>query len=446
MQPRELMTTDVRLVDPGPRLEHAAALMREGDLGLLPVASTAGRSAGSPIATSTIGLPAPSGNRRERGALAPSGEHVPEGAGVAVHERSVVDAAQEGNRALVIIAVLLGLAGLKWSMAATMPLAFAIFLIALCWPIREFLNRHVSATLSYVGATLALLVVLGVLAGAIYYTAENLASGLPKYAQHLQDLLQRLRAWLQNHGLPAPQQMVQRGEIGSLAQRLVTDIYWWGGYALLILALAILGLPAVPAMRRSVERIWGGSETGREVVATTRKAAAKVQRYLATATFTSAITGILSSLIALAVGLDFAFLWGLIAFVLNYIPTLGSVIAVIPPTLFAFLQFQSLLLPLVVFLALSIMQIVMGSFIYPTVAGRNLEVLPVVLLFSLGFWAFIWGVPGSLLATPLTITIMIVLREFDSTRWLPELLSNETPAERSTPRILARIKAALSLS
>jgi AI-2 transport protein TqsA len=345
---------------------------------------------------------------------------------------------------LVVIAILLGLAGLKWSMAATMPLAFAIFLIALCWPIREVLNRHVGATFSYIGATLALLTVLALLAGAVYYTAQDLASGLPKYVQNLQDLLGRLRDWLQGHGLPAPQQMVPQAAIGRLAQRLVTDLYWWGGYALLILALAILGLPAVAALRRSVERIWGGSETGREVVCTTREAASKVQRYLATATLTSAITGILSSLVAVAVGLDFAFLWGLMAFVLNYIPTLGSVIAVIPPTLFAFLQFQNLLLPLIVFLALSVMQIVMGSFVYPTVAGRNLEVLPVVLLFSLAFWAFIWGVPGSLLATPLTITIMIVLREFDSTRWLPELLSNESSENRSTRAILERIKAALS--
>jgi predicted PurR-regulated permease PerM len=120
------------------------------------------------------------------------------------------------------------------------------------------------------------------------------------------------------------------------------------------------------------------------------------------------------------------------------------VIAVIPPTLFAFVQFQGLVLPLIVFLALSVMQIVMGNLVYPTVAGRNLEVLPVVLLFSLAFWAFIWGVPGSLLATPLTVTIMIVLREFDSTRWLSELLSNEPADGRHGQPLTKRIKGALA--
>ena len=240
--------------------------------------------------------------------------------------------------------------------------------------------------------------------------------------------------------------MVQQETLGRLARRLVTGLYTWGGLVLFILALAILGLPAVPQLRRSVERIWDHGETGRELLETASQAAAKVQRYLAAATLTSAITGVLSGLFALVVGLDFAFLWGLIAFVLNYIPTVGSVVAVIPPTLFAFLQFDGILMPLVVFFGLSIIQIVMGSFVYPTIAGRTLQVMPVVLLFSLGFWAFIWGIPGALLATPLTVTIMIVLREFGSTRWLPELLANEPRGGRDQTPIMAKIKHALSPS
>jgi AI-2 transport protein TqsA len=83
--------------------------------------------------------------------------------------------------------------------------------------------------------------------------------------------------------------------------------------------------------------------------------------------------------------------------------------------------------------------------VYPTLAGRHLQVMPVALLFSLGFWAFIWGIPGALLATPLTVTIMIVLREFDSARWLPELLSTGD-GKRESPAIVERIKAALSPS
>jgi predicted PurR-regulated permease PerM len=98
--------------------------------------------------------------------------------------------------------------------------------------------------------------------------------------------------------------------LGRLARRLVTGLYTWGGLVLFILALAILGLPAVPQLRRSVERIWDHGETGREVLETSRRAARNVQRFLATATLTSAITGVLSGLFALGVGLEFAFLWG----------------------------------------------------------------------------------------------------------------------------------------
>jgi len=350
------------------------------------------------------------------------------------------------SRALVIITILLVLAGLKWSTPATMPLAFAIFLIALCWPIREFLNRRLSSGLSFVGTTIALLIVLALFLGALYFAAQSVASGLPQYTQDLQNQLEQLRSWLQSHGLPAPQEVVQQGTLGRLAESVAAGLYTWGGLVLFILALAILGLPAVPQLHRSVERLWDPGETGRQLLDTTSQAAGKVQRYLATATLTSAITGVLSGLFALLVGLDFAFLWGLIAYILNYIPTIGSVIAVIPPALFAFLQFEGVLMPLVVLIGLSVIQILMGSFIYPTLAGRTLQVMPVVLLFSLGFWGFIWGIPGALLATPLTVTIMIVLREFDSTRWIPELLSNEPADERKRPAVVARIKAALSPS
>jgi predicted PurR-regulated permease PerM len=144
---------------------------------------------------------------------------------------------------LVVIATVLVLAGPKWSTPATMPLAFAIFLIALCWPIREFLNRHVSSKLSFVGTTLAPLIVLALFVGAIYFAAQSLASGLPRYNQDLQNLLEQVRSWLQSHGLPAPQDMVRQETLGRLARRVVTGLYTWGGLVLFILALAILGYP-----------------------------------------------------------------------------------------------------------------------------------------------------------------------------------------------------------
>lgn len=348
------------------------------------------------------------------------------------------------SRALTIIAVLLILGALKWSAPVTMPLAFAIVLIALCWPIRQGLRRHLPEPLSFFGAALALLLILGLFAACLYVTAQSLIDGLPRYEEDLRRLLDQGRQWLEARGLPAPREVADEQMLGRMAERLALQAWSGMGTLVFVLALAILGLPAVPQMHRAVVRLWDHSKRGREVIQTSRIAATKIQSYLATATLTSAITGVLSGLLALAVGLDFAFLWGLLAFVLNYIPTVGSVIAVIPPTLFALFQFQELVTPLVVLGGLTVVQIGMGSFVYPTLAGRALEVLPVVLLFSLALWSFIWGVPGALLATPLTVTIMIALREVDRARWLPELLSHQPEPEAGRPSIGNRIKAALS--
>jgi predicted PurR-regulated permease PerM len=98
---------------------------------------------------------------------------------MAAHEGGLGDG-RVSNRALVVIAILLVLAGLKWSTPATSPLAFAVCLIALCWPIREFLKRRVSSKRSFVGTTRALLIVLALFVGAISFAAQSLASGLPK--------------------------------------------------------------------------------------------------------------------------------------------------------------------------------------------------------------------------------------------------------------------------
>jgi AI-2 transport protein TqsA len=177
-----------------------------------------------------------------------------------------------------------------------------------------------------------------------------------------------------------------------------------------------------------METAFGG-QRGKEILAVARDAAHRVQRYLVTATLTSAVTGLLTGLFALAIGLDLAFLWAMIAFFLNYIPTVGSVVAVIPPVLFAILQFDGLLMPLVVLAGLTILQIAMGSFVFPQLAGRYVMVMPVVILAGLAFWGWIWGIPGALLATPLTTTILIVCGEFRATRWITILLSRETDPE-----------------
>lgn len=146
---------------------------------------------------------------------------------------------------------------------------------------------------------------------------------------------------------------------------------------------------------------------------------------------TSAISGVATAVFAAAVGLDLALMWGFTTFLLNYIPTLGPLVAVIPPSLFALFQFEGLGRPALVFLGIGAIQFFIGNFVDPKIEGRVLSLSPFVVLFGIVLWGWIWGVFGAFLAVPLTAAIVIVCREFESTRWIAVMLSGrERPVRK----------------
>ena len=134
-------------------------------------------------------------------------------------------------------------------------------------------------------------------------------------------------------------------------------------------------------------------------------------------------TGVGTGLAAWAVGLEFALLWGVLNFLLNYIPTLGSILAIIPPVLFGLVQ-GGWQLGLLALAAVGGVQLVMGAFVDPRLQGHYLRLSPLVVLLSVAFWEWLWGIPGAFIGVPLTVGLVIALARFDSTRWIAVLLSD----------------------
>lgn len=140
-------------------------------------------------------------------------------------------------------------------------------------------------------------------------------------------------------------------------------------------------------------------------------------------TLTSFLTGILTSIWCLIVGVDLFFVWGLIAFVLNYVPTLGSIIAVIPSTLVA-LIFSGVGRCIATLIGLAIIQVIMANFVDPRVQGKSLQLSPFIALVSIAFWGWVWGIPGAILGVPMTISIILFCQEFKVTRGISIVLGN----------------------
>jgi predicted PurR-regulated permease PerM len=139
----------------------------------------------------------------------------------------------------------------------------------------------------------------------------------------------------------------------------------------------------------------------------------------------SFITGLASYLILWIIGIDFAFFWAFLIFLLNYIPTVGSLIGTVFPALIALLQFDSMRPAVLVLVLVGIVQVLVGNLLEPKLMGNSLNVSPLVVLLSLTLWGSLWGVVGMILSVPITVMMVIVFAQFESTKSVAILLSEK---------------------
>ena len=184
----------------------------------------------------------------------------------------------------------------------------------------------------------------------------------------------------------------------------------------------------MPALSQKFRTQFGRDEN-REIYDTVTEIAHSIQQYLGITVVTSIITGVATGLWSFAMGLELALIWGILNFLLNFIPVIGNLVGVIPPTLYAFIQFGGYTMPLVVFGGLLVLNLIISNFIYPMLQGRGLSIPPVTIIISLLFWGWVWGLAGGLLAVPLTAVLVIVCERFEPTKKFARILGEEPGSE-----------------
>ena len=150
-----------------------------------------------------------------------------------------------------------------------------------------------------------------------------------------------------------------------------------------------------------------------------------IQKYITIKVITSSLTGILSYIILRIADVDFAGVWGLLIFLLNFIPTIGSIIATIFPALIALAQSDGYTLFLVVLFGIGALQVCIGNILKPRLMGSSLNLSPIIILFKLALWGYIWGIPGMFLCVPFLIIVTIILSHFPQTRPMAIILSSD---------------------
>jgi predicted PurR-regulated permease PerM len=162
-----------------------------------------------------------------------------------------------------------------------------------------------------------------------------------------------------------------------------------------------------------------------------------IRTYVAIKVLTSATTGIFSFFVLHLVGVDFASFWAVLIFLLNFIPTIGSIVATIFPSALTLVQFDTIGPFIITISILSGIQFAIGSLVEPKLMGNRLNLSPIVILLSLGLWGSIWGIPGMFLCVPITVIIMIICSYFPGTRPIAVLLSGDGQVARQMSAVTA---------
>lgn len=303
------------------------------------------------------------------------------------------------------------------------PIAFALFAVALVWPFQKALQARLPKAVA-LGLTilLALLVILTV-AMAIVWSVDEVVYWTLANLTRFQSLYTRWADWLEGYGIHIAEGLAQydtRAFIGLL-HAVASRANYFVGFCVVVFLLLTFALTELDSFRARLDALapaigWDGSQTAAEI-------AGKIRRYMLIRTLASVLTGLAVFVFTISIGMDLAVAWGIISFVLNYIPYLGPLVAVVLPVLFASVQFESWQMVITIFGGLYLIQFLIGSYLEPIIAGRALAISPLVMLVAFFFWAFLWGVPGAFIGIPLTIALLTVCEQHPSLNRLARLCS-----------------------
>ena len=312
-----------------------------------------------------------------------------------------------------------------------LPFAISLLLAIIFKPVVLSLKkRRLPMAISLFGVLLVFFLVLFLLGWVVFSSTETLVETLPSYEAKVSAFLLTIQA-----------------NVLALAERFeiqVTDFRWTDAVSFSsITSVLTTGVGSFITFLTTTFLILlfmlfilagAGDLAGKVRFAFPEKHAArigdvitgidtKVRQYLVTKTLISLGTGLMTFFFLLILDVDFPLIWGLLAFVLNYIPNIGSVIAVLFPFFLSLLQFDSLTVPLLVLLLLGGIQMVMGNVVEPRIMAFRLNLSPLLVLVSLIFWGWLWGLLGMMLAVPLTATVKIIAENLEPLKPLSVLMS-----------------------
>lgn len=326
------------------------------------------------------------------------------------------------------------IAGMKAASGIIVPFLLSIFIAVMCaGPFSWLKNRKVPpalAILVIISTITAILLGLGAYIGA---SVNDFLQQIPQYQARIQDEFVDFIFWLRRFGIHISQRfMVDYFDPASIMQIIANILSGLGGVltnTFLILFTVIFILMESPTF---LGKIKAAFRVSAHTLETFDFIFLCVGKYLAIKTWISLATGISVMIWLMVIGVSYPVLWGLVAFLLHYIPNIGSLIAAIPAILFALVD-SNLGTAFLASIGYALINLVFGNILEPVFMGRGLSLSTLVVFISLIFWGWVLGPVGMLLSAPLTMIIKIAFESFPSTRWIAILLDSEVPLPLDMP-------------
>lgn len=338
-----------------------------------------------------------------------------------------MDSKREMRSPLVkLAAVVIIIAGLIAAKEIMIPILLALFITILISPLLIFLQeKGLNSTFALIGVVLVLIVLMTLFGFLVSSSLQDFSSNLPLYEAKLRDSLSGLIGYFHAQGIYVSDKMISElidpGKIAQFVSQIVKGFGSALTNGLMILLLVIFMLLEASLLPKKLHAIHADASSH---VAEFLK---NIKQYMMLKSIFSFLTGLFVYLALLLIGLDYALLWGVLAFLLNFVPNIGSIIAAVPAVILALIQlgFVASLEVAAVFLAVNI---VLGSLLEPKYMGQGLGLSTLVVFVSLIFWGWVFGPVGMLLSVPLTIMLKLALQADPKTRWIAVLLDSDVKA------------------
>lgn len=284
-------------------------------------------------------------------------------------------------------------------------------------------KKEMPYTIALVFSAIVITGALVVAIEIIVQSVESMVLAAPTYQANLQNTVNSIMEYFNMDHMPSVTQVLEEVDLSPLVSELGTNLSAFAGSLFMVIFYLVFLLIEQHIFPQKLRLLFPSQGKYDKMRRTLNRINSSIRTYIGIKALTSLATGIASFIVMKAVGLDFAIFWAFLIFLLNFIPTIGSMVATAFPSIFALIQFDGITHFLIIFFAIGGLQVLIGSLIEPRLMGNSLNISALVVLISLTAWGAVWGVTGMVLSAPITVAGIIIMSEFPKTRPIAVLLS-----------------------